>query len=309
MGYELSIVIPVYNSEKTLSRLCNELIVTLSEITTSYEIIFVEDCSNDNSYLELKKLSEVYKHMKIIKLAKNFGQHNAILCGLNYAEGEICITMDDDLQNPPNQIPLLLELINQGFDVVIGSVEKKKQKIYKNLGSKFINLLNTKILGKPQNIKLSSFRAIKKQVVKNMVKYKGPFVYLPALIFLSTDKITNVNVEHKKRKEGSSNYNLLKSISLASNLIINYSSLPLRILSSIGFSVSFISMILGIYFLLKKIIWGINIEGWTSLITSIFFLNGIIILAVGILGEYLIRILKELSNVPQFIVKEIIKGD
>ena len=242
---EYSIVIPVYNSESSLEELCyriNEVFIKLDE---SYEVIFVDDSSTDNSWNLLKILIEKYKRIKIIQLMKNFGQHNALICGFHHATGRYIITMDDDLQNPPEEIPKLINEIKKGYDSVIGVQEVKQDTLFKNISSLFIRYLNTKIFNKPKDLKLSSFRIMTKAVTDEIKILKTPYPYISGMLLSLTRNIGNVTVIHDKRKYGQSQYNLNKLIKLAFNLIINYTSLPLKFLTTVGIIVSFISFCIG----------------------------------------------------------------
>ncbi len=301
---EYSVVVPVYNSEASLGELCQRISKVFSEIEESYEIILVDDSSADNSWQIMKGLKKNDKNIKIIQLMRNFGQHNAIICGFYHVTGKYVITMDDDLQNPPEEMPKLINKIKEGYDVVIGAQEVKKDSIFKSLGSFFIRYLNTKIFNKPKDLKLSSFRIMTRAVVDEIKILKTPYPYISGMMLSLTRNLTNVTVKHDKRKYGSSTYNITKLIKLAFNLIINYSSLPLKFMTFIGIIVSAGSFCIGLYFILKKLIVGIPVPGWTSVVFLLSFFNGLLLIILSIMGEYLARIINEVSNKQQFVIRD-----
>ncbi|MCJ7698135.1 MAG: glycosyltransferase family 2 protein [Thermoplasmata archaeon] len=302
-----SIIIPVYNSEKTLIELTNRLTTVLSKITINYEIIFIDDCSSDNSWQILKELYLKDHKVKIIRLQKNFGQHNATLCGLNHAKGDYVITMDDDLQHPPEEIPKLINKVQDGFSVVFGKYKIKYHSRIKNFFSKQFQIFVRYILNLPATVFISSFVILRSDVVKNMIHIKSSYIYLPALIQKSVpiNKIINVEVSHNPRNIGKSKYNLTKYFSFALNLIINYSSLPLIALSVFGFLLSLTSFGFGFLILINKILDpNYGVLGWNSLMVAISFIGGTILIGMGIIGEYLRRILTEVSHGQQYVIGE-----
>lgn len=301
---EYSVVVPVYNSEDSLFELCQRISKAFSEMEESYEIILVDDSSADNSWQIMRELKKNDKNIKIIQLMRNFGQHNAVICGFHHVTGKYVITIDDDLQNPPEEIEKLIEKIKDGYDAVIGAQDKKQDKLYKNIGSFFIRYLNTKIFNKPKDLKLSSFRIMTRAVVDEIKILKTPYPYISGMMLSLSRNLVNVTVKHDKRKYGSSTYNITKLIKLAFNLIVNYSSLPLKFLTFIGIIVSAASFCMGLYFILKKLIVGIPVPGWTSVIFLLSFFNGLLMIILSIIGEYLSRIINEVSNKQQFVIRE-----
>lgn len=300
---DLSIVIPVYNSSEGLQELYNRISKVLRTIGLSYEIILVDDCSPDNSYEKMKQLNEDDNKVKIIQLMRNFGQHTAIICGLNYSTGKFVITMDDDLQNPPEEIPNLLREINKGYDCVIGKPVDKKHAKYRNFGSYIIGKSYEKIFAKPAYIKMSSFRILSRPLVDSLITYKTEHPMIDALILKNTNNIANIEVEHDHRKYGVSNYSLKKSYKLAMDLLVNYSTIPLQFISSIGFLFSGIGALIVIYVILGKLLGWISAVGWSSIIALICIFSGLILISFGIVGEYLIRIISQVSYSHQFAVR------
>jgi polyisoprenyl-phosphate glycosyltransferase len=302
-----SIVIPVYNSEKTLEELTQRLSDTMNSITEKYEIVLIDDCSSDNSWSKLKELRNKNKKLKIIHLQKNFGQDGAVLCGLNHAIGDYIITMDDDLQNPPEEIPLLINKIQEGFSVVYAKFKVKHHSRIKNFFSDVLQLFIHYILDIPSTIYISSFAILTSDVVKNMISIKSSYIYLSAFVRKSipAHKITNVDVQHNPRKIGKSNYSIRKYFSQTFNLLFNYSALPLIFVGIIGVIVSFFSFCYGIYILycyLKDPTYGLI--GWNSIMVTLTFLGGMILFSIAIMGEYLLRILTEVSHGQQYLIEE-----
>jgi len=302
-----SIVIPVYNSEETLPDLIRRIRMVFRELTGDYEVILVDDCSPDNSWAVMKELRNQDPKIKIIHLIRNFGQHNAILCGFQFSKGQYVITMDDDLQHPPEEIPKLIGKIKQGFFAVYGKYQIKYHSRIENFFSRRFQLLIHHILNIPEDIFISSFAIFRGDVIKNVASIRTSYIFLPALISKSTpvNKIANVEVNHHPRTVGSSNYSPFRYLKLALNLIINYSALPLVIVSTFGLFLSILSIGVGIYILIKKLTDpSYGIMGWNSLMVALAFLGGILLFTLGIIGEYLRRILAEVSYEQPFAVGE-----
>jgi undecaprenyl-phosphate 4-deoxy-4-formamido-L-arabinose transferase len=226
MSIDITVVIPVYNSENTLYELYERITKTLRSLCADrYEILLIDDGSKDQSFLKMQQLHERDARVKIIRLTENFGQQNALMCGFHYAQGEYIVTLDDDLQHPPEEIKKLVLKLHEGYDVAFGIPFEKKHSFYRNVGTKMISYLFNKICSKPKYIYVSSFRAIKKEVIKEIIKDKTSFVYLAPIIFRITNHAANVFVRHDARKYGKSNYNLWKLLKLFVKLVINYSCL------------------------------------------------------------------------------------
>jgi glycosyltransferase involved in cell wall biosynthesis len=299
-----SVVIPVYNSQNTIRSVCEALEALFRERQARYEIVLVDDGSKDQSWPELKTIRAANEQVKIIRLAKNFGQQNALLCGFAHARGDFVITMDDDLQHPPQELPKLMAAMEPDVDVVIGALAQKQDSHVKKLGSRMVRYLNRKIFGIPPEMKLSSFRILRGPIVRQMTRINTPYPYIAGMIFSLTDRVTNAIVDHQPRAYGRSNYSFRKLISLAFNLVINYSSIPLRLLCFFGMMVSLAAFLIGAFFLVKKLVVGSAIQGWTSMIVLLSFFNGILLAVLSVMGEYLVRILGEISNRPSFMIRE-----
>lgn len=302
-----SIIIPVYNSENTLDELFERLNTVFKGITEDYEVILVDDCSSDGSWGKMKNLREKDKRVKIIQLLRNFGQHNATMCGFNFCKGNYVITMDDDLQHPPEEIPKLIGRINEGYTVVFGEYKVKQHGKFENFLSKIFQNLMHKILKISNKIYISSFTILKSEVIKNIITIKSFYPFLPALISRSTpvNKIANAVVIHEERKVGKSGYNIFKLFTFSLNLVINYSALPLLLVGIVGFAISILSIGYGAIIIAQKILDpSYGVTGWNSLMVAVSFLGGAILIAIGVMGEYLRRILAEISYEKQYVIGE-----
>jgi len=300
-----SIVIPVYNSAKSIGKLCGRIKKVFKNITDRYEIILVDDWSPDNSWNNLKRLNSEEGRIKIIQLMKNFGQHNALMCGFNYAKGKYIITMDDDLQHPPEEIPRFIKKIKTNdYDAVIGKAYSKKHSPFKNIGSNILNRLYSIVLKKPKNVRVGSFCIFTREIIDKMTSEKTPNPMTNALLFKNTSKVTNLIVKHNSRKFGKTNYNLSRHIKIAYDLLINYSTIPLKIVSIIGLIFSILSFLGLIHIIIRYIDGSIVLAGWASTITLVSFFGGMTLFSFGIVGEYLIRILQEASNQKQYKIRE-----
>jgi len=299
-----SVVVPVYNSEASLPELFDRLSATMKALGEAYEIVFVNDASHDNSLSVLQSLKERDHHVVVIDLFRNFGQHNALMCGFKYCQGEYIITMDDDLQNPPEEIPKLIAKINEGYDAVIASYKKKKDKGYKNLGSYIMRKMTQKIFSLKNNLTFSSFRIIRRNIVDELRSMNSPFPYISGMILQITRNIVNTEVEHHTRKFGQSNYTLKRLIKFSFSLFINYSTFPLKVISVGGLAISILSFMVGVFVFIRKMMVDTARTGWTSTIMMISFFTSIFFLIAIIFGEYLKRILAEVENREPFVVKK-----
>ena len=298
---KISICIPVYNAENTISDLVKNIFEVF--VGVDVEIILVNDNSKDASESICLELCDTYKSVTFISLRKNVGEHNAVICALNYADGDYAIIMDDDFQNEPKEAIKLLDHIQKGYDVVYSKYYEKKHSFFRNLGSKFNDIVATFILGKPKGLYLSSFKIINRAIVKEIIKYKGPFTYIDGLILRHTDNIGSTEVHHSKRKDGHSNYTLKKLVSLWLNMFINFSIKPLRFFTFFGFAISAISFLFAIYIIVLKMIQPDIVIGWSSIMIAILFFSGIQMIFLGLLGEYIGKHYLQSNGTPQYTVK------
>jgi glycosyltransferase involved in cell wall biosynthesis len=301
---KISVVIPVYNSEDCISELVKRLTDALYNLGYTYEIILVNDYSPDNSWNKIVELCKVYDKLKGINLRRNFGQDCAIMAGLNNSSGEYVIIMDDDLQHDPKDIPILFGELKKGYDVCYAFFKSKRQSWFKNFGSWFNGKVAEVVIKKPKKVYLSPYKAIKRGVIDEIIKYDGPYPYIDGLIFRVTKNITQVEVEHHKRYSGKGNYNLVKSIRVWLRLATNFSVFPLRIATILGFVASGFGFLLALYFIIRHFVNGQAPMGWASMIVTVLFLGGIQLVAIGTIGEYIGRLFIYYSKEPQFVVKE-----
>ena len=302
---KISIVIPVYNAEFSISSLVNQLI---SEIPPNYnpEIVLVNDYSSDNSHSECLKLYNAHKEkVKYLALAKNFGEHNAVMAGLNRTTGDFTIIMDDDFQNPIEEVIKLIDYsANNDFDVVYTCYDEKKHNIWRNLGSKLNNYMATTLLKKPKHLYLSSFKCMNKFLVSEIIKYDLPYPYIDGLILRSTANIGTLKVNHEKRQEGKSGYTLIKLIKLWSNMFTSFSVIPLRISIFIGVLFAFTGFLFAVYSIFEHFIVSNLPPGFSLTITAIFIFAGIQLISLGMIGEYIGRIFISQNKQPQYTIRE-----
>ena len=300
---KLSICIPVYNGADTIGKLVEKLQETFK--IYEVEIVMANDGSRDNSSEVCQKLVENYSNCRFIDLRRNNGEHNAVKCTLNYCTGDYAVIIDDDLQNPPEEILKLLEEIQKGYDVVYSKYHQKKHHWFRNFGSKINDIFATWLLEKPKNLYLCSFKIINRAVINEIIKYKGPFPYIDGLILRCTSNISSVFVQHNARTSGKSNYTLSKLIHLWLSMFVNFSIKPMRAMMGIGGLVMLSSVVLAIYFIIDKILNPEIVSGWTSLMVILLFLGGVQILFLGLIGEYIGKNYLDQNGTPQFTVKNI----
>lgn len=305
----VSVVIPVYNGANTITKLVDCLENELASIY-ELEVVLVNDGSpSDNSSQVCEKIALDRSWVKFLDLSRNFGEHNAVMSGLNYCSGDIAVIVDDDFQNPPSEIIKLVDKAQQGYDVVFSYYEKKQHSIFRNIGSSFNNLVASLLIRKPRDLYLSSFKAVNRFVIDELVKYNGPYPYIDGLILRLTRNYATVCVQHNTRQEGKSGYTTKKLISLWLNMFTNFSILPLRFAVMLGFSFSIIGLISAIIFFIEKLNNPDLPAGWASLIIALFILSGVQLLAIGMVGEYLGRLFMMDNGNPQYVVRKAINCD
>ena len=305
-----SIVIPCYKSAATIREVVTLTSSVMEELgRTPFEFLLVDDCSPDGgeTLAVLRGLADEFDCVTVIELAQNAGQHNAVMAGLNYAAGDAVIAMDDDLQTHPSQLPKLFEAFDQGYDIVYGYYPQKHHSGFRNFGS-WVNYISVRILiGKPKDLKTSSFWIIKKFVRDYVVQYKSHYTHLQGLFLRTTRNIASIPVEHFDREHGESGYTLKKLLSLWSN-IMGYSIVPLRIATRAGVFFAILGILGAIAIILKKIFRPTSAVGWYSMMVSICFFSGLIMLFLGLIGEYLGRMFQNMSNNPQYVVRTCYRG-
>jgi undecaprenyl-phosphate 4-deoxy-4-formamido-L-arabinose transferase len=300
---KLSICIPVYNGAGTIG----DLVKNAREELGGYELEFVlvNDGSRDESDEVCSEIANNATDVKYICLRRNFGEHNAVMCALNYCSGDYAAIIDDDFQNPPSEVRKLIEEAEKGFDVVYAKYRKKRHNLFRNLGSKFKDVMATWLLNKPGDLYLCSFKLIRKDVIQEIIKYKGPFPYLDGLLLRVTDNIGSVYVEHLSRKEGRSNYTLLKLVSLWLNMFINFSIKPLRIVTFAGILMAVFCAGMGIWFFIDRLLHPETVpDGWTSVVVIILFIGSLQLIGMGLAGEYMGKNYLDKNGTPQWVVKK-----
>ncbi|HEY4662911.1 MAG TPA: glycosyltransferase [Candidatus Humimicrobiaceae bacterium] len=299
----LSIVIPVYNSVQTIQIVVEDIRETLSN-KINFEVVLVNDGSKDDSHEKCRELSRKYSFVKFINLSKNFGQHNAILAGLHFVKGDYIISMDDDLQTPPEAIPKLINKIEEGYDVVYANYYYKCHNILRKIGSWTNDIMSYFLLKKPKNIKITNYFIIREYLIDEILNYTGPYPYLGGLILRSTDNIAMIKIAHEKREYGKSSYGFISLLKLWVNGFTNFSVKPLRISFFLGIIFSFIGFLFSLFILIKKLMDPGIILGWTSIIIAILVFSGVQLISVGLIGEYIGRIFLVQNKQPQYIIKE-----
>ena len=290
----LSVVVPVYNGAKTIVQLVETLQVVLQQY--DFEIILINDGSPDDSEKVCKILEAKNSNLKFYSLRKNFGEFNAVMCGLNHVEGKYAVIIDDDFQNPPSEIIKMVDKAQSGnFDVVYSYYYEKKHNFFRNFGSWIVNRLTTSLLQKPSDLYLSSFKLINFEIVQEIIKYKGPYPYIDALIFRVTNNVGKIQVQHNSRLEGESNYTLKRLITLFMTILFGYSILPARIIFTIGIFSLLLSIVIIILF-----VFGIISDCG---IFIYIFLGGVQLTSLGVIGEYVSKAFLSQNQAPQYIEK------
>jgi len=303
-GVSLSIVVPVYRSEPILPLLVEKVQQEIGQLGLphGFELILVNDASPDQSWRVIRELATRYSFVRGLSLRRNFGQHNATMAGLHQARGNMVVVMDDDLQHPPEAIPRMLAALEEGYDVCYTHYNNRQHALWKKLGSAFNDWAARHLLGKPRGLYLSSFKAMRSEVVAEIIRYDGPFAYVDGLILDVTRNIHAVGINHQARHEGEGNYNLRRSVSLWLKMATSFSILPLRIASYAGFLLSAVSLLMIVYVMVQKWMYPETPAGWSSLIATVLLIGGVQTLSIGMLGEYLGRTYLKLNHKPQFVV-------
>jgi len=300
-----SIVVPVYNSERSLRELHERLDRTFETIEGDYELILVEDGGRDKSWQVMRSLRDENQKVKIIRLTRNFGQHNALMCGFSFATGDYIITMDDDLQNPPEEIPKLIEAIKgSDLDVIYGMPEGRQHSWLRNAGSFAYFWLVSLIFKRDPEFHMSNFRIIKSTVIEHILQSHTPNPVVGLLILETTERIGNITVEQRARLYGKTTYTAGKLIRHFFHGILYHSTLPLKCVFSFGVFSICLAFALGAYYLMLFLMGRITVPGWITLVLLVLFFSGIIMFSLGIVGEYLLRITQEVYRVPQYLIRD-----
>lgn len=302
----ISFVIPCYRSQNTIAEVIEEIEQSMAKLGQGFEIILVNDCSPDDVWSVIEAAASSKPHVTGINLVRNFGQHAALMAGYAQAKGGVIIIGDDDGQTPFDESYKLLQAINDGADVAMGAYQEgKKHNIFRNWGSDVNDAMTRYLLGKPKGLRMNSFGAMRRVIVDEILRYKHAFPFMGGLLLRATNRIVNVPVHHRERADGSSGYTFFKLLGLWMNGFTAFSVKPLRVASWIGCLVAFSGFAFGIYVLINKLTNPLAPIGWTSIMSVMLFLGGIIMLMLGLIGEYIGRIYICLNNAPQYIVREI----
>lgn len=301
---DISVVVPVYNSAASLGPLLERLTHVLAPITHKHEIILVDDGSRDDSWAVMQSLRTRYsEHLVVVQLMRNYGQHNTLMCGLGLARGEYVVTMDDDLQNPPEEVPRLLTHIKQeNLDLVYGCPDTRNHAAWRNLGASIVWQFYRTVFKNP--VTPTPFRIMHHQLARSVLFYDLNFTYLDGLLAWCTSRIGAVEVEHHARAQGRSGYSMGKLLGLALNLYTNFSLIPLQMVSALGFITATSGFLVGIFYLVQYLAANIAIPGFASTIIAILILGGVQLLALGVIGEYLGRLHMNVNRKPQFVVRQ-----
>lgn len=305
---KVSFVIPCYRSANTITMVMEEIIEKMETIEQyDYEIILVNDCSPDNTFDVIKCMAESNPHVVAVNLAKNFGQHAALMAGFHQVEGDMVVCLDDDGQTPANEVNKLLNKLDMGYDVVYASYANKKHSAFRNFGSYVNKKMTEFMLEKPEDLSITSYFAMKRFVVDEMIRYEHCYPYVIGLVLRSTKNICNVSVTHREREEGHSGYTIMKLLSLWMNGFTSFSVKPLRVATYAGITSAFIGFAYLIYIIIKYFIARSAPMGWSSTIAVMLLLGGMILIVLGLIGEYIGRIYMCVNAAPQFVIREIVR--
>lgn len=305
----VSIVIPVYNGAHTIGRVVAQLCQVFE--SAQLQVVLVNDGSPDNSHDVCQQLVHDYLEVvTYVRLAKNFGEHNAVMAGLHQTHGDYVVIMDDDFQNPPQEVPRLVAYAAEHqYDIVYTYYAHKQHSAFRNLGSALHNWMATFILEKPKDLYLSSFKCLSRFTVQEIIKYSGPFPYIDGLALRCTRNIGTIEVQHAKREEGRSGYTLRKLVRVWLSMFVNFSVMPLRISSVLGMALSGLGMVMGLVAFIEKLLNPEMQLGWASLFFALMLFSGTQLLMLGLIGEYLGRMFLGNNQTPQFVVREVYRGN
>lgn len=302
----LSVVIPVYRSAKGLPALIERLQKSLDEITERWEVVFVDDASPDESWRVLGDLKGDDPRYVLVQLTSNHGQQRAVLCGLSHTRGEYVVTMDDDLQQRPEEIRLLYDaILERNCDAVVGRYEDKQHGLVRNLGTRLVKRVSRATVGVPIELDLTSFRIMRGDIAHRLSMQRNPNPVVGYLLYRVTSRIENVDVHHDAREIGQSNYGPRKLVSYLMQMILDYSDIPLRMVGYIGFFLALGSFGVGGYYFFRYAQGSISVTGWTTLVLLICLFSGLLLMSVGIIGVYLVRILRSINMSQMWVVRRV----
>lgn len=301
----ISVVVPVYNGEATLPDLIARLDRALKECGCEFEVVLVNDGSQDRSWDVVESLARTHGWVRGINLMRNYGQHNALLCGVRAARYQTTVIMDDDLQHPPEEIPRLLGKLAEGYDVVYGTPESEQHEFWRKLAARFTKITLQNVLGAETARKVSPFRAFRTQLRNAFANYQSPFVSLDVLLTWGTNRFGTVSVRHEPRRIGRSQYTFWKLITHALNMTTGFSVLPLQLATAVGFTFTLFGFFILAYVVGRYLIFGINVPGFTFLASTIAIFSGAQLFALGIMGEYLARMHVRMMERPPYVIRSV----
>ncbi len=302
---KISFVIPCYRSEHMIGKVVEEINTTMEGMKQyTYEVVLVNDCSPDNTFGTIKELAKQYAFVKGVNLARNFGQHAALMAGFRFVTGDIVVCLDDDGQTPANEVSKLLDKLEEGYDAVYAKYEHKQHSTFRNLGSKINELMTRFLLSKPKELYISSYFAAKRFVIDDVCRYNNSYPYVIGLVLRATKHIGNVVVNHRDREEGTSGYTLRKLLGLWFNGFTAFSVKPLRVATIMGGVSAAIGFLYALYTILKKIFLPDIPVGFSALMSAVVIFGGMIMLMLGLIGEYIGRIYISLNSAPQYVIRE-----
>jgi len=308
---KVSFVIPCYRSALTLEKVVSEITGTMETMKEkySYELILVNDCSPDDTFDVIRRLTRDRDEITGVNLARNFGQHAALMAGFHFCTGDITVCLDDDGQTPADEVGKLLEKLEEGYDAVYARYQHKKHSAFRNMGSYMNEEMARFLLGKPKELYVSSYFAVKRFVMDEMLRYQNPYPYVIGLVLRATKRITNVDVVHRQREQGTSGYDFGKLVSLWLNGFTAFSVKPLRVATAIGGVCAIAGFIYGIYTIIKKFVNPLVPLGWSSTMAALMFIGGMMMLMQGLVGEYIGRIYISMNSAPQYVIREVIGNE
>ena len=302
---KVSFVIPCYRSENTLEGVILEIKEVMKKLEQyTYEVILINDSSPDNTWKTIERLSEENENIIGVNFSKNFGQHAALMAGMRETTGDYVVCLDDDGQTPANEVDKLLSALEDGADAVYARYGNKKHSLFRNFGSRVNDMMTRIMLGKPKELFISSYFGVKRFVVEDMVRYQNSYPYVIGLVLRATKNIVNVDVTHREREEGRSGYTLKKLLGLWFNGFTAFSVTPLRIATVIGVFCAVVGFAYGIYLFIRRLIDPNMVMGFSSIMCTILFVGGMLMIMLGLVGEYIGRIYICLNNSPQYVIRE-----
>lgn len=302
-GVVFSVVIPVFNEEGNLELLHTRLTRVMRSLKKPYEIVYVDDGSSDRSFQILKDIHSKDERTKVIRFTRNFGQHPAVMAGFNTASGEVIITLDADLQNPPEEIPKLIKKLNDGYEVVFGVFQERKHSAFRRVGSQFSKWVLSRVLT-VDTTNLSGFRALRSYAVSQLKLLSEKSKFLDGLLCWMGYKIGTVKVKHDERHSGKTKYTPFKLISLWLDMVISFTDFPLKISTFGGLILGTLSLLLALFYLIRYFVYGFSVPGFATIAILVTFFSGVQLVSLGILGEYMGRLNRDVKNKPEYIVRD-----